>query len=74
MSLPNSVPKNQSCSILKIVFTISTIVYAQKKDVDFGRREIIIREGKGFKDRVTMLPLALATPLKETECSCTCSL
>lgn len=35
------------------------------KDVDFARREIIIREGKGFKDRVTMLPLALAVPLKE---------
>ena len=26
------------------------------KDVDFGRREILIREGKGAKDRVTMLP------------------
>jgi integrase len=35
------------------------------KDVDFGRRDIIIREGKGFKDRVTMLPLALAAQLKE---------
>jgi integrase len=35
------------------------------KDVDFGRRDIIIRECKGFKDRVTMLPLALAAPLKE---------
>ena len=35
------------------------------KDIDFGRREIIIREGKGFKDRVTMLPLALVAALKE---------
>ncbi len=35
------------------------------KDVDFGRREIIIREGKGRKDRVTMLPIALVTPLRE---------
>ena len=35
------------------------------KDVDFERREIIVREGKGFKDRVTMLPLALVAPLKE---------
>lgn len=26
------------------------------KDVDFGRREITIRQGKGSKDRVTMLP------------------
>jgi integron integrase len=35
------------------------------KDVDFGRREILIREGKGFKDRVTMLPGSLAVPLQE---------
>jgi len=26
------------------------------KDVDFARREILIRDGKGAKDRVTMLP------------------
>jgi len=35
------------------------------KDVDFGRREIIVRDGKGNKDRVTMLPLRLAAPLRE---------
>lgn len=35
------------------------------KDVAFGRREIIIRKGKGGKDRVTMLPIALVTPLRK---------
>ncbi len=35
------------------------------KDVDFGRNEILIREGKGGKDRVTMLPVALAIPLQD---------
>lgn len=34
------------------------------KDVDFTRREILIRDGKGFKDRVTMLPASLVEPLK----------
>lgn len=34
------------------------------KDVDFGRREIIVREGKGAKDRVTMLPASIEQPLK----------
>lgn len=34
------------------------------KDVDFLRREILVREGKGFKDRVTMLPETEITPLK----------
>ncbi|MGH8477543.1 MAG: integron integrase, partial [Methylococcales bacterium] len=35
------------------------------KDVDLKRKEILIRDGKGFKDRVTMLPVALINPLKE---------
>lgn len=35
------------------------------KDVDFARHEILVREGKGFKDRVTMLPVSLVPPLKE---------
>jgi len=34
------------------------------KDVDFDRRLIVIREGKGNKDRITMLPAALASDLK----------
>lgn len=35
------------------------------KDVDFERNQIIVRDGKGMKDRVTMLPGALRTPLTE---------
>ena len=35
------------------------------KDLDLARREILVRDGKGFKDRVTMLPAALANPLQE---------
>jgi len=34
------------------------------KDVEFSRREIIVREGKGNKDRVTVLPENLIVPLK----------
>jgi site-specific recombinase XerD len=34
------------------------------KDVEFARGEILVREGKGFKDRVTMLPSLLVEPLK----------
>lgn len=33
------------------------------KDVDVARREILTREGKGNKDRVTMLPVALREAL-----------
>lgn len=35
------------------------------KDVDFARCEVLVREGKGFKDRVTMLPSSLVQPLKQ---------
>jgi site-specific recombinase XerD len=34
------------------------------KDVDFEYRQILVRDGKGQKDRVTMLPQSLAAPLK----------
>ncbi len=34
------------------------------KDVDFERGEILVREGKGGKDRVTMLPDTLAADLR----------
>jgi len=35
------------------------------KDVDFARGQIIVRGGKGDKDRVTMLPVSVAEPLRE---------
>jgi integron integrase len=34
------------------------------KDVEFERREVIVRQGKGNKDRVTVLPENLILPLK----------
>ncbi len=33
------------------------------KDIDFTRNEILVRDGKGEKDRVTMLALAVKEPL-----------
>lgn len=35
------------------------------QDIDFDRAEVLIREGKGAKDRVTMLPQSLKVPLQE---------
>ncbi len=35
------------------------------KDVDFERAEIVVRDGKGAKDRVTMLPQSLIGPLQD---------
>jgi integron integrase len=35
------------------------------KDLDFAQRQIIVRDGKGLNDRVTMLPASLVVPLQE---------
>lgn len=34
------------------------------KDLDLDRRQITVRGGNGDKDRVTMMPLSLAEPLR----------
>jgi len=34
------------------------------KDVDFGYRQIVVRDGKGAKDRVTILPAPVVEPLQ----------
>lgn len=34
------------------------------KDIDFDRGQVVVHDGKGFKDRVTVLPDALREPLK----------
>ena len=35
------------------------------KDVDFGYGQIVVRDGKGKKDRVTMLPKLIENPLQQ---------
>jgi integron integrase len=39
-------------------------VRVRVKDIDFARHEVLVREGKGNKDRVTMLPVTLVEPLQ----------
>jgi integron integrase len=46
---------------LRIMEAISLRV----KDIEFARREILVRDGKGNKDRVTMLPARLLGPFHE---------
>ncbi len=35
------------------------------KDIDFAQHQIIVRDGKGMEDRITMLPGSIVTLLKE---------
>ena len=43
---------------------IMEAVRLRVKDIDFSRQEITIRDGKGEKDRLTMLPRSLAAALE----------
>jgi integrase len=42
---------------------VSECLALRVKDVDFGASQIVARDGKGRKDRVTMLPAIVAEPL-----------
>lgn len=44
---------------------ITEALQLRVKDVDFANRALIVREGKGAKDRVVMLPTSLTVPLRE---------
>ncbi len=52
---------------------LTEVLKLRIKDVDFGRNEIIVRQGKGAKDRVTMLPLGAKQGL-QTAVQRSCSL
>ncbi|MBL8399192.1 MAG: integron integrase [Candidatus Accumulibacter sp.] len=41
------------------------VIRLRVKDVDFAQGEILIRDGKGAKDRVTMLPEGVSADLRE---------
>jgi integrase len=43
---------------------LSEALQLRVKDLDFGMRALIVREGKGGKDRVVMLPQSLITALR----------
>lgn len=43
---------------------LSECLRLRVKDIDFARNLIVVREGKGDKDRVTMLPQGLKEPLR----------
>jgi integron integrase len=43
---------------------LNECVQLRVKDLDFGNHQLIVRDGKGEQDRVTMLPDSLLTPLQ----------
>ena len=46
-------------------FRIGEVVALRLKDIDIDRRQITVRFGKGFKDRVTCMPVSLVDSLRD---------
>ena len=44
---------------------LSEALRLRVKDLDFGYRQIVVRDGKGSKDRFTVLPIKLIEPLQK---------
>lgn len=67
-SMLRKLPEDTNGLIVRLLYgtgmRIKECLRLRVKDVDFARRQITIREGKGGKDRVTMLPEALCPALE----------
>jgi integron integrase len=44
---------------------VSEVVRLRVQSIDFERRQILVRDGKGAQDRITMLPEIVAEPLQK---------
>ena len=77
--LPNVLTKSEAQKVIAAMDSIyslmATLMYGsglrlmeclrlRVKDIDFARDQIIVRDGKGFKDRVTVLPKTIVPTLK----------
>jgi integron integrase len=58
-------PWLMACLLYGAGLRLMECVRLRVKDVDFGCRQIVIRDGEGQKDRLTMLPQAVVEPLKQ---------
>ena len=68
-ALLRRLPQDTNGLIIRLLYgtgmRIKECLRLRIKDVDLARGEIIVREGKGGKDRITMLPAALVPALTE---------
>ena len=67
-SIFDNVPCGQHLLIIRLLYgsglRISECLSLRILDIDLERREIHVKNGKGMKDRITVLPDALVEPLK----------
>lgn len=63
-ALPDDVPGLIARLLYGTGLRLMEGVRLRVKDVDLTRRELVVRDGKGSKDRVTVLPESLIKPLR----------
>ena len=59
------VPRLMASLLYGAGFRLLECAELRVKDLDLERREIVVRDGKGRKDRITMLPLRLVPELRD---------
>ncbi|MGW8316960.1 MAG: site-specific tyrosine recombinase/integron integrase [Bacteroidales bacterium] len=64
-SIPNLKHKAIAMTLYSAGLRRSELIHLRKHDIDFHRKTILIRDGKGKKDRTTLLSEALTSFLKE---------
>ncbi|MBU0753325.1 MAG: integron integrase [Gammaproteobacteria bacterium] len=68
LALLRKLPDDTNGLIVRLLYgtgmRIKECLRLRVKDIDFARRQVAIREGKGGKDRMTMLPDALVPALE----------
>ena len=64
-AMPEGLPELMARLLYGTGMRLMEALRLRVKDVEFERREIVIREGKGNKDRITVLPENLIAPLKD---------
>jgi len=68
MSIIGALP-NPAAVIIRLIYgaglRLMECVRLRVKDVDFGMNELIVRDGKGNKDRRTVLPVSLVADLQQ---------
>ena len=60
----HGVPKLMACLLYGSGLRLMECVRLRIKDIDFALAQITVRDAKGGKDRITMLPLNLSEPLR----------
>jgi integron integrase len=61
----NGVPRLMASLLYGSGLRLLECAQLRVKDVDFGARQLVVRDGKGRKDRITLLPESLRQSLRE---------